>query len=562
MGGAGVGGNPARAPVVTAVVRRRTGAAASTHRFSADIQATNREAGMGRDLITIRVAMLVLAHALLLGGALQAQTFSGPAEEQTSRYFDAIRGDPARLLMFLREMPKGGDLHSHLSGAVYAESYIAWAADDGLCIDTAVYAFAPPPCDVDAGRPPAAAALRSSALYDRMIDALSVRNWNESQRSGHAQFFGTFDRFRLISIRTGDMLAEVASRAALGHVSYLELMLTPDGIAVANLGSRAGWTADLDALRERLLQAGLRDTLHRARRSLDGAEAAARQAMACGTAQADGGCDVVIRYQYQVARARPPESVFAQLLAAFELTTDDPRIVAINMVQPEDHLVAMRDFELHMDMIGYLRTRYPGVRLTLHAGELRSGLVPPEGLRFHIRSSIERGHASRIGHGVSIAHERDADGLLRDMARRGILVEIALSSNDVILGVRGAEHPLRLYLDYGVPVALVTDDEGVLRSELTMEFLKAVREHQLGYPALKQMARNSLEYSFLEGASLWSDLRTAQLVPACAAAAGLEAAACRQHIDGSVKARLQAELEADFAVLEQKYGMESAWTAR
>jgi adenosine deaminase len=517
---------------------------------------------MGRDLITIRVAVLMLAHTLLLGGVVHAQTFSGPAEEQTSRYFDAIRGDPVRLLMFLRQMPKGGDLHSHLSGAIYAESYIEWAANDGLCIDMAVYAFVPPPCNVDAGTPPAAAALRSSALYDRMIDALSMRNWNESQRSGHAQFFGTFDRFRLISIRTADMLAEVASRAALGHVSYLELMLTPDGIAVADLGSRVGWTADLDTLRERLLQAGMRDTLHRARRSLDGAEATARQAMSCGTAHADGGCDVVIRYQYQVARARPPESVFAQLLAAFELATDDPRIVGINMVQPEDHLVAMRDFELHMDMIGYLRIRYPGVRLTLHAGELSSGLVPPEGLRFHIRASIERGHASRIGHGVSIAHERDADDLLRDMARRGILVEIALSSNDVILGVRGAEHPLRLYLDYGVPVALVTDDEGVLRSEMTMEFLKAVREHQLGYPALKQMARNSLEYSFLEGASLWSDPRTAQRVPACAAARGFEAQACRQLIDGSVKARLQAELEIDFAVLEQKYAMESAWTAR
>jgi adenosine deaminase len=516
---------------------------------------------MERDL-RIRVAMLLLAQLLLFGGGVHAQTVSGTAEEQTARYFDAIRNDPLRLLMFLREMPKGGDLHSHLSGAVYAESYIAWAADDGLCIDLTVHSFALPPCDSDAGRPPAAAALRSSALYDLMIDALSMRNWHVSQRSGHAQFFGTFDRFRLISIRTADMLAEVASRAALGRVSYLELMLTPDGIAVANLGSRVGWTPDLDSLREKLLQAGLRDTLFRARRALDAAEAGARQTLSCGTAHADGGCDVVVRYQYQVARARPPESVFAQLLAAFELATDDPRVVGVNMVQPEDHLVAMRDFELHMDMITFLRMRYPGVRLTLHAGELASGLVPPEGLRFHIRSSIERGHATRIGHGVSIAHERDADELLRDMARRGILVEIALSSNDAILGVRGAEHPLRLYIDYGVPVALVTDDEGVLRSEMTMEFLKAVREHQTGYPALKQMARNSLEYSFLEGTSLWSDLRTAQPVAACSATDGFAAPACRALIDGSPKARLQADLEADFAVLERKYARESAWTAR
>jgi adenosine deaminase len=63
------------------------------------------------------------------------------------------------------------------------------------------------------------------------------------------------------------------------------------------------------------------------------------------------------------------------------------------------------------------------------------GLVPPEGLRFHIRESIERGGAERIGHGVAVMSEDDSIGLLREMAKKNVLVEICLTSNDVILGL-------------------------------------------------------------------------------------------------------------------------------
>src|SRR5690606_35677389 len=84
------------------------------------------------------------------------------------------------------------------------------------------------------------------------------------------------------------------------------------------------------------------------------------------------------------------------------------------------------------------------------------------------------------------------------MRERGVLVEICLTSNDGILGVRGAEHPLRTYRNHGVPVALATDDEGVSRSDLTQEFFRAATEQGLGYRELKEMARNSLRYAFVE----------------------------------------------------------------
>jgi adenosine deaminase len=108
--------------------------------------------------------------------------------------------------------------------------------------------------------------------------------------------------------------------------------------------------------------------------------------------------------------------------------------------------------------------------------------------------------------------EDDPYELLRLMAARKVLVEIALTSNDQILDVRGDRHPLRLYLKYGVPVAIVTDDMGVARSTHTQEFVKAVEEHGLDYPTLKRLVRNSLDYAFVDDvkkAELKADLERA-----------------------------------------------------
>jgi adenosine deaminase len=498
-----------------------------------------------------RLAVALLLPVLVGSSGAYGQLTHTANEAETAAYFDAVRGDPHRTLIFLRAMPKGGELHSHLSGAVYAETYIELAAADGLCIDTRQWMLVRPPCDAEDARPPASAALLSPALRNPLIDAMSMRNWTVGRGTGHAQFFGSFDRFRLISHRTGEMLAEVASRAAAGRVTYMEQMLTADGAGAASIARDLGWDPDLERLRERLLQGGLRDTLARARASLDAAEARQREVLGCSTSLPDPGCNVVVRYIYQALRARPPEIVFAHLLAGFELAAMDARVVGINLVQPEDHPVAVRDYSLHMQMIGALSRHYPGVGIALHAGELTAGLVPPRALRSHIRQAVETAGARRIGHGVSIAHEDGALQLLGELVRRNILVEVALSSNDQILGVRGRQHPLALYLQHGVAVALVTDDEGVSRSELTLEYLKAVEEHGLGYLQLKQLARNSLEHAFVEGASLWQDARGLRTVPACAPqSGGLSGVSCGEFIGASTKARLQHGLELAFIEFE------------
>ena len=217
----------------------------------------------------------------------------------------------------------------------------------------------------------------------------------------------------------------------------------------------------------------------------------------------------------------------------------------------------MTDYAEHMRMVGYLRTLYPNVRVSLHAGELAPGLVPPEGLCCHIRLAVEQAGADRIGHGVDVMYEDGPYELLKTMADKGVLVEINLTSNAMILGVSGNRHPLPTYRQFGVPVALSTDDAGIERIDLTHEYVRAVADYALTYAELKEMVRNSLEYSFLDGASLWAGKGDySRFAAECRNAAPGSAEAppsCASFLSGSEKAAQQWELERRFQMFEASF---------
>jgi adenosine deaminase len=513
---------------------------------------------MRRTAIIIWLATLVIGAAiirLLPPESAQTEPQSVTLEQKTQRYLESIRNRPAELLAFLKKMPKGGDLHSHLSGAVYAETFIKWAVEAQMCIDpeTLKLSKATDKCESGQIKLQGELAQNDSALYNRMIDAWSVRNWERSGKSGHDQFFGTFDKFSPVTGRFGEMEAEVRSRAATEQVSYLELMLTPETVS-KELGDSLQkiWNPDdLAGMRNILLKSGLIEkAVQMGRQTLAQTEKDAKAALQCDRPVADAGCHVKVRYIFQVGRSNPPGKVFAQMLTAFEMASVEPRLVGLNLVQPEDNLVAMDDFKLHMRMLEYLHAIYSRVHITLHAGELTSKLVPPEGLRTHINESVEIGHAERIGHGADLIQENDYPKLLQEMAERNVMVEICLTSNDVILTLSGDRHPLRKYIEKGVPVALATDDEGVARSDMTHEYLKAVEDQQLDYPQLKKMARASLEHSFIEGASLWQNEKNFELNSQCQTNAWPQ---CQQFIQRSEKAWLQWQLEEAFVRFERQF---------
>jgi hypothetical protein len=473
-------------------------------------------------------------------------------------FFESLRKSPPQAFAFLLQMPKGADLHNHLSGAIYAESFIQWAAEKGLCVNTTTFVLTQTPCKPNTdGYAPMTTALTSGLLYRQLIDAWSMRNWQYSGQSGHDQFFDTFGKFGPATYnQTGRMLAEETARAARGQVLYLELMLTPDEGLSSQLGQTAGWNGNPQATLDKLKAAGIAKAVTQGIENLRQAEQQKNDLLKCGTAQADPGCSVTVRYVFQVSRGSALGPVYAQMVAGFMLASDpQSKVVALNLVQAEDGLASMQNFTTQMQMLDFLHNLYPSAHITLHAGELAPGLVPPDGLSFHIRSSVLTGHAERIGHGVDIMHELNPDELLKELARRNVMIEICLTSNDVILGIRGKDHPLLTYIQYGVPVALATDDEGVSRSEISREYLKAAIEQELGYLQLKTMARTSLQFAFLPGASLWGDAKTFRPAAQCANDRVGQSASqsCQQFLAGSEKARLQWELEKDFKEFESRY---------
>ena len=100
------------------------------------------------------------------------------------------------------------------------------------------------------------------------------------------------------------------------------------------------------------------------------------------------------------------------------------------------------------------------------------------------------------------------------MHTRQVAVEVCLSSNDVILGVSGEQHPLPVYLAAGVPV-VASDDEGVSHRSEPRISARGTNLPGLSYPQLKQLSRNSLEYSFLPGDSLWRNLSAGKVLAVC-----------------------------------------------
>ncbi|HKV56560.1 MAG TPA: hypothetical protein VJN94_18135 [Candidatus Binataceae bacterium] len=486
-----------------------------------------------------------------------------------------IRNNPAIEHAFLYRMPKGGDIHNHLSGAILAESYIGWAAALNYCVcvnqkcgNSTQYTIvspssSPPACDATTGLSPIAQSIRAPAFYNALIDALSMRNFvSTSPQSGHDHFFATFGKFGAISgVKTGAMLAQVASVWHAENVKYVELMLSLDGGAKTR-SLVSGMTWDVTKMPQifdyivnhpdfpGFISVGTSD--------LNASEADMRSELKCGTHRADPACaGEKIRYIYSVTRTQQPLQVFATAVYAFELAAADHRVLAVNLVAPEDEPVALRDYLTQMQMFDFLSQALPGVKISLHAGELTPVFAPPDALRFHIRSAVEVGQASRIGHGVDVESEDDWQQLMGEMAAERRLVEICLTSNDFILQVAGPDHPFETYRSYGVPLTLATDDAGVSRIDLTHEYQRAANSYGLHYTDLKQLARNSLEYDFLPGKSLWKSTAPFIRTDACRSDSPLAlrvSPACRLLLNTSEHARQQWQLEADFALFERGIG--------
>ena len=422
----------------------------------------------------------------------------------------------AELTLFTERLPKGGDLHHHYAGALYVETYLEWAAAQGHCIFTVTdpalkaekYKVSTRPKDLsDAAR--AACMDVDAARKDDAFFRELLKRWSDKDYDNHfheqlppdQQFFTTFSYFDPVSeldYRGG--LVTLREYAKAENVSYLETMLKGgpsvdkpeiDGL----LGNITVDTpdAELNAALDKAFDLMANDPAVTAK--LD-----SYLKLLEDTGKAVQDDDFTLRFQSYLPRHMALSKTFIRLYTSFAADARSEWIVGVNFVGPENRFVAMRDYRLHMKLFGYLKQRFPGTHVSLHAGELVPGMVPPDGLRTHISDAVLLAGADRIGHGIDIAHESGAESLMATMKQRPVAVEVNLTSNEFILGVRDEAHPLRLYQRHGVPFVIATDDAGVSRITLAGEYLLYVTRYRPSYDELKTAVYNSIRYAFLSEA--------------------------------------------------------------
>lgn len=452
---------------------------------------------------------------------------------------DLAKMGAAELAAFLKAFPKGGELHNHLGGGAPAEDILAWAAQDGLCVDTAALAisFA---CAGEALKP-AAEVQASEPLRSALIDSLTTRRPGFRDRSGHDQFFTAFARRATTPKRAGDALAETLDGLARQNTFYAELMVTPQFGPSRGLGARVGWRGTPAATRAALAAAGIDGLVPAVRADTDRIVERAREVLRCGAADERPGCQVTFRFLAQALRDGPPEQTMAQLQMGVAVVAADRRWVGLQLVAPEDGFDSTRYYDLHMQIVDLLTDHGRATPVALHAGELTLKLVTPRTLSHHVRDAVRVAGARRIGHGVALPEEVGADATAEEMAAKGVLIEVNMLSNQAILEIDPKDHPYAWFRKKGVPVALSTDDAGITRTELSGDYAAAVRNGAT-YADLKTAARNAIAFSFLAGDGLWADPNVYRRpVAACAGQIGAETpkGACAGLVARSDKAREQ-----------------------
>ncbi|MDQ5986336.1 MAG: Adenosine deaminase [Syntrophus sp. SKADARSKE-3] len=490
----------------------------------------------------IHYIYLILALLLLTGCAGS----SGATGRDPAAYLESVRNDPALLTAFVREIPKGGDLHTHLSGVPYAENYLQWAATDDMCINTTSWLISLSPCS--SGSRPVSAVIADVDLFNQTIDGLSMRNFPLTPPLfGHDHFFKAFSLFGAVSgTHRPDMLAETATRAATDTTDYLELLITFQYAGINTIADGKTWTGDMETDYQDLVN-GVRGLIPAGKAEIDGLMAQERAILTCSGPSPPAACQVTIRFIQQANRTSSHQRVFASLIFGAEMAASDARLVGVDLVSPEDNTAALANYNLHMQMLAFLKTKYPGLNITLHAGELTANLVKPEDLSFHIGQAVRTAGARRIGHGVDLKNETGWQGLIAEMARNRIGIAILLTSNAQILGVAGEDHPFRMYWDAGVPVMLSTDDQGISRGSHTGEFVRAITAYGLRWNDVKRLVRTSLEQAFIRGGSLWKIAGDVPVpVDACLAdfpGSTTPSAPCQAYLQANDKAAEQWRLE-------------------
>ena len=406
-----------------------------------------------------------------------------PMQTASADWFDDLKaqGNAEDLYRVLYHMPKGGDLHNHLSGAVFPE----WWYEAALAQKARGYDYYTKVrienCRDYGGNEYGGLAYYlmfrnimavqfeqlsecEKSEYKRLAELTAQEKaaWMDSIRldkphEGRDEFFQTHWQRLFALVRNPWLQAEILYRnmQAFGAegVTYLELQVAIGGFRRPD-GSVIPPQETANILRERLQERDAIDT------------------------------GVTVRFQIAILRFTPNAEDSLRRVYQFVHENSDV-FVAVNMVGREDN---DKGYPLRfLPTMRELRRQYSGVRLSIHAGEVDEP-------NSHVRDTLLLG-ADRIGHGLNLITD---DETMRLMRHGPYLVEINLISNLLLHYVNDyAEHPFPEYLRTGIPVSLSTDDRGMWDSTMTDEFYVAVTEFDLSWDEVKLLSRNSLTHAFV-----------------------------------------------------------------
>ncbi|NTV68114.1 MAG: adenosine deaminase [Chlorobaculum sp.] len=469
------------------------------------------------------VSLLSLLVLFAWSSALCAAPKDDQSHARVKAYFNRLVADAgahgAELRLFLNLMPKGGDLHQHFTGTTYAETYLDFIKQKNCWINKSDFSVILrwPKDSKEYNDPKYQKTLPDTLSVDKLRSDNKMLSdfymvWSDKDFSNHfhdqtapdVQFFGAFANFSTILKYDGALYTEglkiLKNRAKLENVQYIEQMFVSPGYKVSNpafdaQARSAVASGNMEQLRS-IFQNFIQNVVKPDPNFASGMQSYNDRVNACADAVNDD--TFTLRFQSYVSRNDSPAEVFSALYTAFSEADKSELVVGVNIVNAENAPVAMSDYSLHMQMFKYMKELFPGVKTAMHAGELTIGMVRPEDMTWHITDAVMVARADRIGHGVDIGYEVKAPEVLSLMRDKKIAVEINLTSNDFILGVKDGQHPFRLYLDQGVPVVLTSDDEGVSRNNLTDDYLHMVQRYGITYDRLREIAANSIRYSFLK----------------------------------------------------------------
>lgn len=421
------------------------------------------------------------------------------------RTFEATVPNVAMQNLFFTQMPKGGDLHHHYSGSIYAETYLEWVKNNDWFIDTCTFKILKAKGNETCKIVTVDQLIADDTLYRKLLMLWSDKDFNNhshNQLPPDSNFFNTFGYFSPISDQYMDVGLNIIKQRALNeNVSYIESMLSRIGINSSEFFNTDEVKMFNNELRHATTQEEVNALLDRisAVYARNQAFSAKVQNFVTELERRHEGIDTTnftMRYQTYAVRVLDPLQVYTDLLSGYKAVLSSPLIVGVNIVAPENNTVAINDYTLHMRMFNYLVGKYPQVPHSLHAGELTIGMVEPKELLFHITQARKIAGANRIGHGVDLAYEKESLSLLKEL-KAYAAVEINLTSNEFILGVAGNEHPYSIYAAYGVPIVISTDDSGVSRDNLSHEYVLLASRYHPSYATIKKYVYNSIDYSFL-----------------------------------------------------------------